>query len=446
MKGRWMVGLVLLMILFAASVLAQGAEKPLTLEESVKIALERDLRLQSAIEQIMASEFRRRAAFAEFLPKWTGQYSYTRLDETPHTESIITGPSGKPVPTRIETGTRDNYTLNTTISQTLFAGGAIDANYHIEVLGLNISKVDSEAVKRDIVLLVREGYFIILATEKLRTIGEQNVKLLEAQLEVTKAFFEVGIVPKNDVLQAEVRLSNARQQLVRADNAVSLAKSSFNNLLRRDVNEALEVVDILEYKPFPLRFEDCLDEALEKRPEIRSLELKVDQAKESVRLAKSGFYPTVGLSGNYSRFGDEPWVDGTRFREPYSWNVGGLITFTLGDWGRVGHRVSESKVKVTQTENSKNQVVESIVLEVKRGYLNVIEAEKNIAVTEKAIEQAEENLRMNEERYKYQVATQTEVLDAVTLLAQARVNYLSALSDFNIARARLDRAMGKMYP
>jgi outer membrane protein len=76
----------------------------------------------------------------------------------------------------------------------------------------------------------------------------------------------------------------------------------------------------------------------------------------------------------------------------------------------------------------------------------MLTAEKNISVSQKSIEQAEENLRMSEERYKYQVATATDVLDAVTLLAQARTNYFSALADFNIAKAQLERAMGRMYP
>jgi outer membrane protein TolC len=73
-------------------------------------------------------------------------------------------------------------------------------------------------------------------------------------------------------------------------------------------------------------------------------------------------------------------------------------------------------------------------------------AEKNTSTAEKAIEQAEENLRMFEERYKYQVATQTDVIIAITFLVQARTNYYSALSDFNIAKAQLERAMGRMYP
>jgi len=126
--------------------------------------------------------------------------------------------------------------------------------------------------------------------------------------------------------------------------------------------------------------------------------------------------------------------------------VQALATFTLWNWGNTCFKVGENKVKVTQAEDSKNQLIDSIVLEVKDDYLNMQVAEKNIGVAEKAIEQAEENLRMNEERYKFQVATQTDVINAVTLLAQARVNYYGALSDFNIAKAQLDRAMGRMYP
>jgi outer membrane protein TolC len=215
-------------------------------------------------------------------------------------------------------------------------------------------------------------------------------------------------------------------------------------LLRKEIEAPLQVIDILGYSPFSLRFEDSLKEALEKRPEIKTLNLKIEQAKEGVKIAKSGFFPTINLSGNYSRLSDEPLLTGDYRGE--RWTVQGLATFTIGDWGKTAYKVGESKVKVTQAEDSKVQLIEGIILEVKNDYQIMLVAEKNISVSEKAIEQAEENLRMNEERYKYQVATATDVLDAVTLLAQARVNYYGALSDFNIAKARLERAMGRMYP
>ena len=431
MKGKWLVGLVLVILLSGAFSWAQDSKENLTLEESIKMALEKNLSLHSAAEGVIGSEFRRKAAMTDFFAKWTGQYSGTRYNQPTFVGST-------------NDQDRDIYNLSTTLTQPLFAGGSILSNYRLERLGVDISRTDLETVKRDIVLAVREGYFNILRAEKFLDVARQTVKQFEAQLEVTKAFFEVGIVPKNDVLQAEVRLANARQALVRAENDVILAKSSFNSLLRREIDATLQVVDILSYNPFALRFEESVKEALEKRPEVRGANLKIEQTKEGVKIAKSGFFPIITLSGNYNRATEEPGMMGD-FRTE-RWTIQALATITLGDWGKTAYRVGESKVKVTQAEDLKVQLIEGIILEVKSDYQIMLVSEKNIKVAEKAIEQAEENLRMNEERYKYQVATATDVLDAVTLLAQARVNYYGALSDFNIAKARLERAMGRMYP
>jgi outer membrane protein len=439
MRVKWGAGFMLLVLaVFAGGMVwGQPAQEPLTLEESIRVALERNLALRSAREGVVGSEYRRKAAATDFLAKWGGEYSYTRYSDPVNVGFVPIAGMGPTV-------SRDVYSVGSSIVQPLFAGGSIFGNYRLEKFGADISKADVETVKRDIVVQVREGYFSILRAEKFVDVGKQAVKQFEAQLNVTKAFFDVGIVPKNDVLQAEVRLANARQALVRAENDLALAKSSFNILLRREINEPLNIVDILGYKPSTLQLEESIDEALRLRPEIKSAGLRVEQAKEGVRIARSGWFPAIDLSGNYSRFSDDYDLRGDLRSE--RWTVETVATITLGDWGKTGYRVGESKVRVAQAQDSKDQVVEGIILEVKQDYLNLVTAEKNIEVSEKAIEQAEENLRMNEERYRYQVATQTDVLDAVTLLAQARVNYYSALSDFNIAKARLDRAMGRMYP
>jgi outer membrane protein TolC len=435
------VGLFLWAMIFTGIAWAQQPQGPLTLEESIKIAMERSLTLHSAVMGIVGSEFRRKEAITNFLPWWTGQYGWSFYN-APVTIGVVQASGGLGV---AFPQSRNIFNLNTTVIQPIFTGGFNLANYRFAKLGVDLSKETLEKAKRDLVLLVRVGYFNILRAEKFLTVAEQQVKQFEAQLEVTKAFFDVGIVPKNDVLQAEVRLANARQLLVKAANDLATAKASFNILLRREVNTSFEVVDILAYKAFGLSFEQSLEEALRLRPEIKAAQLNIDQAKENVKIARSGFFPTIGLGYNYTRFSDDIDMSaGVKFSD--RWTVQALTTFTLWDWGNTAFKVGENKVKVTQAEDLKTQLIESVTLEVKTDYLNLLTAEKNINVTEKAIEQAEENLRMNEERYKYQVATQTDVLDAVTLLAQARVNYYGALSDFNIAKAQLERAMGKMYP
>ena len=381
MRMRWWVGLILVIVLLAGATWAQESQKPLTLEESIRIALDRNLKLHSSMEGVVGAEFRRKAAQTDFLAKWTGQYTYTYYNSPTIIGSGISGAD------------RNVFNLGTTISQPLFAGGSILSNYRNEKLGVDISKTDVEIVKRDVILQVREGYFNILRAERFLDVARQTVKQFSAQLEVTKAFFEVGIVPKNDVLQAEVRLANAKQGLVRAENDVVLAKSSFNSLLRNEINATFQIVDILGYSPFSLHFEDSLKEALERRPEIKTATLKIEQAKEGVKIAKSGFFPTVSLSGNYSRFSEEPLLMGDLRSE--RWTIQTFVTITLGDWGKTAHKVGESKVKVTQAEDSKVQLIDGITLEVKNNYQIMLVAEKNISVAEKAIEQAEENLRMN---------------------------------------------------
>ena len=438
MRMKWTVGFMLLAIFAAGTVGAQALQEPLTLEESIKIALEKNLSLHSAQEGVVGSRYRQKQAMTNFLPQWTGDYSYSWNDP-----AVTVGLIQAALPTQRLTS-HDLFNFNTVINQPIFAGGSILSNYRLEKYGVEISKGDVETVKRDIVLQVRVGYFNILTAEKLVDVAKQAVKQFEAQLEVSKAFFEVGIIPKNDLLQAEVRLANARQALVNAENNLALTKSSFNILLRRDINESLSVVDILVYKPSVLRLEESIDEALRQRPELKNAGLRVEQARESVKIARSGFFPGISLTGYYGRYSNDLSLYGDLNSQ--RWTLEALASFNLFDWGKTAYKVGESKVKVTQAEDSKLALIDGIILEVKQDYLNMITAEKNVNVAEKSIEQAEENLRMNEERYKYQVATATDVLDAVVLLAQARVNYYGALSDFNVARARLDRAMGRMCP
>ncbi|OGP60971.1 MAG: hypothetical protein A2162_07100 [Deltaproteobacteria bacterium RBG_13_52_11b] len=435
MRMKWVFGLILWIILSAGTILAQESQGPLTLEESIRIALDRNLSLQITTAGVVGSEFRQKSALTQFFPTWTGQYGYVRYDD-----QISFGKSDR----NSRSTTIDTSAFSTTVNQPLFAGGSISANYRSESLGVDISKTNVETVKRNIVLQVRQGYFNILAAQKVLEVAVQAVKQFEAQLEVARAFFDVGIVAKNDVLQAEVRLANAKQGQVNADNALALAKSSFNNLLRRDISAPLSVLDILSYTPSTYTLESSIEEALRQRPEIKAADLTVDQARQAVTIARSGYFPTISLAGNYNKTWNGAAVVDAAWTE--RWTVQALATLAFSDWWRLGYKVGESKVKVAQAQEAKYQVVDNIILEVKQNYINMVQSEKNIDVAKKSIEQAEENQRLNEERYKYQVATATDVLDAVTLLAQARLNYYTALTVYNIAKASLERAMGRMYP
>jgi len=432
-------GSIFFLIVLGMSLQAFGEGPPLklTLQESTDLARQQSVIIRSATEGVAAAESGRKAARSDFLPTLSTSYSYTRLDKSP--EMTLLG-------TKIITGTRDNYNWSLALTQPVFAGGKILRNYEINELGVQIARTEEDATIQNVVQEVKESYFNILKAERILTVARQSVEQLKNHRDIAQSFYDVGIIPKNDLLYAEVQLATGRQSLVRAENALALAKARFNTVLRRPVNAPVEVEDILTYRPMKKTLEECLAIALETRPEIRTYGFGIEQAEKGVGLAKGDYFPSVSLVGNYSRFGDTPGVSGSPYDDEESWYVMALASWNFWEWGKTKYNVDISKSRLFQTRDALVNLKDLIALDVKNAFLYVQESEKHIFVAEKAIEQAEENFRINQERYKEQVATSTDVIDAETLLTQTKSDYFNALSDFNIAISRLERSVGIVYP
>jgi len=259
---------------------------------------------------------------------------------------------------------------------------------------------------------------------------------------VARSFYNVGMIPVNDLLKAEVELANAEQNLAKANISAKLTRSSFNTVLVRPLDEPVEVEDILTYRPEKGDYDVLIKKALSERPELKVLDVNLLEADEQIRLAKSKNYPEVNLNYQYSKQGDSPDVSGSPYVDASSWQVTASLTWTFWEWGKTYYSAKEQESRKKQLIQTRSEAEDGIGLEVKQALLDLEVAEKNIPTTQKAVEQAEENLRVNEERYKAQVTTITEVLDAQSLLTRARVNYYRSLYDQNLARARLERAIG----
>ncbi|MBW1681791.1 MAG: TolC family protein, partial [Deltaproteobacteria bacterium] len=178
------------------------------------------------------------------------------------------------------------------------------------------------------------------------------------------------------------------------------------------------------------------------RPEIQAIDVSIRQVDQQVRLARSKNFPEIALTYNYIREGDDPDVSGSEFHDRSRWEAMAVLSWELWSWGKTHYSVREKETLRRELFRTRSALVDGIRLELKDALLALDEAEKNIPTTKMAVEQGEENLRVNEERYKAQVTTITEVLDAQTLLTQARTNYYNSLYDHHLARARLERALG----
>lgn len=417
--------------------------QPLTLEESIAIALKHSFVINIAKEGTRGAEAQKKEAMTGFLPKFSTSYSYTRLNEEPN--FYFPGfPPLMPAGNMI-TGTINNYNWVVEARQPLFAGGGILANYEASKVAEDAARVEETAKTLDVVLDVKIAYFNILRMQRLTDTARRQVEMLGAHSEVADNFFRVGLIPKNDMLQAGVELANGKQTLVKAKNAVQLTKARLNTILKRDVLTPVEIVDILDYKPMRQSFDECLGIARQHRPELKISALRVEQAGKMVSAAKSEFFPAVSLVGNYARFGDTASLSGTQYKDTESWQVMAVTSWNFWEWGKTKYRVDAGKARENQAMDQTRELNDQIALEIKNAFLGLQEAESQIAVSQKVIEQAEENFRIAEARYKERVARSTEVLDAQTLLTKAKAEYANALADYNIAHARLQRAMGVVH-
>jgi outer membrane protein len=433
---RLIVGFSVLVFLcfgmMGSSLFAQEEEEVLTLSESIAMALEKNWTLRAKEEGVRQANAVKDQSRADFFPTLSTTYGYTGYKDDLMRLGEFTFQRSK-----------DNYSWRTNLSLPIFTGFALSSAYELSKLGVDQAEVEVGLEELDLALRVKQAYFNILIADKAVDVAEKDVASRKSNADVARNFYEVGMIPVNDLLQAEVEWADAQQTLVKVQNSARLARSAFNVILAREVNAPVEVEDILEYRPAVGEFGDFVERALEQRPEIKAVEIAILQADQRIRLAKSGHYPTVTISGEYVKQGDSFDVSGSPYHIPRDLSAGVTLSWTLFQGGKTYYSTRENESVKRELMETKRALEDSITLELKTALLDLETSEKNIPTTRQAVEQGEENLRVSEERYKAQVTTITEVLDAQTRLSQARVNYYRAFYDHNLAKARLLRAIGE---
>lgn len=434
---RLMVMVVVSVFLCLAILPGHGAagelKKVYTLREAVSEALANNPDFRAKMEDIEQAMQGRNQVRTEFFPKMTAEYNYTRKRNTTINIAEIT-----------RDVSANNYFFRTFVRQPLFTGFALLSQYELSKLGIDQSETEVELAKLDLALRVKVAYFDILIADTAVDVAEKDLAARESNADVVRSFYKVGMKPINELLQAEVEWANTQQALVRTQNNARLARSAFNRILSRPVNAPVDVkVPDPLWEPVTGELDEYIKKALMNRPEMKLININLGQADQQIRLEKSKYYPEVSFVGEYVKQGDTPDVSGSDFHQARDPKAIVLFTWTFWEWGKTRYAVKEQESLKRQLMDTKVSIENDISLEVREALLALDTAEKNIPTTRTAVKQGEENLRVEEERYKAQVTTITEVLLATARLTQARVNYFGALYNHNVAKARLLRALGE---
>lgn len=290
--------------------------------------------------------------------------------------------------------------------------------------------------EQDLSFQVVRGYFGVLQARHLLRVADEEVTRLNDHLRVARTLYEQGVVTRNDVLQAEVRLAGSRQRRLAAENEVEKGWLLLNYLTaqpesyRADLDESTGM-----YASLPAT---DTDDAVDNRPEYLAQQKAVQAADFEVNESKTAYYPEIFLKAGMD------YVENSTVTEQALYGATVGFRFNLFEGNATAARLRQSVARRSQNEARLSDLAAQLRLELATARRDASVARERINVTEQAIRQAEENARINTNRYVEKVGTATEVLDAQTLLTQTRVEYAAARFDYQVALARVKKARGEL--
>ncbi|EEF62575.1 TolC family protein [Pedosphaera parvula] len=411
---------------------------PLSLAETMNLALKQNgniLRGQSNLEAAYGLVVQTRAVALPVI-RSTGNFTFNAATEN---FPVFGAPIFVTFPDK-------SWAANIQIIQSVYEGGRITSALRSAKLTKEQALLQYQTVVADALLQVRVAYYDILQAEEQIVVEEASVKLLTQELQDQTKRYEAGTVPRFNVLRAEVSVANERPRLIQARNAYRISKNNLVNLLGYRVPPTvsedipLTLTDKLDAEPYEINLPVAVAKALQNRSELAALQKTESLRNEDVISAKAGYKPSVqafaGYSGRNTQFSDDLGrvVNGAQAGIQFTWNIwDGWLTK-----GRVQQAQAQHQGAMVDVDNE----TRNIELEVRTQYSNFIQARETLESQKKVQEEAEEALRLATARSEAGTGTQLDVLQAETSLTTARSTLVQALHDYDVARARVERAMG----
>lgn len=439
------VVLALLAVQPPAGAAAPEPEK-LTLADSIALALANNPAIKLAQAEQDKARWQVDQARSRYGFSLGYNFARARTDEPPSWYNNTR--TGYPVSfypmsaTRIQypawTETYDVYRHQLLLIQPLYAGGRIANTVRLAKHGEAAVGHAADATRQQLTVEVTTAYFNVLQTRNLADVAGQGVGDLEAHLRNVRNHYDAGTVALSDVLQTDVRLANARNNLIKAQNLHQLARYKLNKTVGLSLHNAAALTDDLDYQPYRPTVDDSVAAALGKRPEMAQARLRLAMAEDKLRIARGGQMPTVALVATETRQDTMP----SSSKNSTSWLVGVNVQFNVFDNGLTRAEIKQAESEIAGAREQLRLVEDKITLEVCQAYLNVQEALGRIDNNKVAVKQSETDYELAQEKYENGVGTNLDVMDAELAKTQARTNYIQALYDYRIGRAQLDKAMG----
>lgn len=426
------------------------AVRELPLEEAVELAHDASPGLDAARAGISASSAVRSQARTAWLPALDLEISYMRTSEQDPAEIQLPDQPQGPGSVTLGEAIENRYGATVALRQPLFTGGNIAARIDGAGHAIAASRSRYRWERAGVELQVRTAYWRLVEAQLRVAAIEERLRQVEANLRNMNSRLANGVVTRSEVLTVEMKLAEARLQLLRAENSRELAGARLAVLIGLPADAELRPATTLDSadqlnaqaEPGELELEELIGEALAQRGDIAELRASLDAARTAETVAEAGWFPKLYLAGEYTYARPNP----TRFPAEdafeSSWRIGIVGRVALGDMPRVYHESSQREAEGAGAAARLQAAEDRVRLAVRQAYLSWQSSATEVELAQTMVRQAQENVADTRGRVDNGVALNEDLLEAQATLLEARLALTSARTGRRIAWDRLMRERG----
>ena len=427
--------ILLIILLIPVTLFAQT--KKLTIEESVRVGLENSSLIKISESNLRSSDAKITEATSKMFPKLSLSAGYTYMNLNDPNE-IGLGPVGMQV---INPFTF--YGMQLSIQQPLFTGFQISSSRSAAENSYEAINFEHQKNINNKALEIYSAFWNFFKAKKQYELTEEYLTSLKDNLQKTKDFLDNGLATMNDYLKIKVQVSNAEVSLIDAKNNMDISRATFNKSLGIPLSESTEIdVNYTTPQQQSFNYQDLLSDALNNRDELKSLEYNIKAGEDRITAANSGWWPKLYASGNFFLYNATAKTFSIENEKLQAWFVGLSLNWDLWDWGYTSSQSAQAEENVLQVEESLKLLKEQIELETYQAYLNLNSQKEKINVSQLAVESAEENLRLTQQKYDYNLATSNDLIDAEVGVLDAKTKLAFSNADYEVAKVKLEVTVG----
>lgn len=414
---------------------SQDSAKTWSLDEIVDYALQHNPGLKYSQKGVEIEGYAVQTAQSNRMPRvdfnsWINRYRYPTPLTSINPAAMASGNLG-------DLYSDTHLATEIALNIPLYKGGQLVRAVKVAEIKEAMAKDALAQSQQDLVFNLASLYYKIGQLEKARESTRASVDRLEAHRKDVEIYLKAGTVPKVDLLKTEVELARRQQELLAVKNSIESASDLMKTLMgMEDIRTEIKMKAQEETKVALPEFEQALESGLQHRPEYLSLQKK-ETLYEQMKLIQEGRKkPFIYLSSGYDlKSGDD-------FDAREDWTIALKLNMPIYDAGNIKASTAIQQKEIERTHNQMQSLKLDIQREIQDAFLAIKNADDQIAVSQKAIESGEEDLRIQRLKYNTGAGTSTDVIDAQSALLIAQSNYYQAIFDKQIALASLRKAMG----